>query len=414
MKKLLLSMICVTAVTLCGMSHEEREQEIERIHRGVTPEETRQIIRSSFELKKLGSTGGDIAEEFGKRKSDYLGYDSLPVFYEMLEETDDPSFMGAIVCSFYMIDGNNLASEGDSDALERTRRIIDARINAYTQDVGFMYLVLKGGTQDIEFMSQRQEQCDAMLKGYYIPLLATRASGTNIFGGARASLSVHEPPFIPSIANTGSQAVYVYEILKRYMEQEVTPKIPAEQSDSQPTVYEIRENHEIRLENGYASSKPLGGTPRKPSKRDSRWNHWNLAEETFAKMPDELLTMVVSFDEDGNPVSSVDLAKYGLSMPIIFPKPDKRNRGKGLSVAFPHDAEGWTPPPFTAPIVAILPKVDDTPEEKPATPQEVSSIVQATEKPIDPVPPRNKNLRWLGFLALVVFGGVAVWQIRKR
>ena len=45
------------------------------------------------------------------------------------------------------------------------------------------------------------------------------------------------------------------------------------------------------------------------------------------------------------PVANVDLGKYGLSMPVIDPRPDKRYRG-AYAVTFPHDSEGWTPPPF--------------------------------------------------------------------
>jgi hypothetical protein len=47
---------------------------------------------------------------------------------------------------------------------------------------------------------------------------------------------------------------------------------------------------------------------------------------------------VVSFDKDGSLVSSVDLAKYGLSMPVITPKPDKYYRGE-YKVVFPYEAD---------------------------------------------------------------------------
>jgi hypothetical protein len=47
---------------------------------------------------------------------------------------------------------------------------------------------------------------------------------------------------------------------------------------------------------------------------------------------------VVSFDKDGSLVSSVDLAKYGLSMPVITPKPDKYYRGE-YKIVFPHEAD---------------------------------------------------------------------------
>jgi len=44
--------------------------------------------------------------------------------------------------------------------------------------------------------------------------------------------------------------------------------------------------------------------------------YWGTAKDT-SQIPDELLTMVVWFDEDGNPVCNVDLTKYGLTMPEI-------------------------------------------------------------------------------------------------
>jgi hypothetical protein len=43
------------------------------------------------------------------------------------------------------------------------------------------------------------------------------------------------------------------------------------------------------------------------------------------KIPTELLTLVVWFDDGGNPVCNVDLAKYGLTMPEL----DVPNRPKG-------------------------------------------------------------------------------------
>ena len=54
----------------------------------------------------------------------------------------------------------------------------------------------------------------------------------------------------------------------------------------------------------------------------------------------ELRTIVVTFDEDGNPVSSIDLAEYGLSMPILTPNPDEHSAGlTPYIVTFPHEEE---------------------------------------------------------------------------
>jgi homoaconitase/3-isopropylmalate dehydratase large subunit len=75
--------------------------------------------------------------------------------------------------------------------------------------------------------------------------------------------------FIPSVANTGPQALYVRYLLRKARE---------------------------------------------------------MAERAPFKIPEELIKLTVSFDADGNPVSSVDLAKHGLSMPVITPKPTANDR----------------------------------------------------------------------------------------
>ena len=75
--------------------------------------------------------------------------------------------------------------------------------------------------------------------------------------------STNEPPFLPSVANTGPQAVYVYDLLKQAL---------AKYGDA-------------------------------------------------TNLPPELVTMTVSFDADGKPVCSVDPSKYGLVMPDFPPPP---------------------------------------------------------------------------------------------
>jgi len=180
------------------------------------------------------------------------------------------------------------------------------------------------------------------------------------------SLYLGRNTFFPSVANTGPQAVYVREILYRF---------------------------------------------------------WEMAGRDSAKIPKELLTMVISFDEDGNPVCSVDLAKYGLSMPFITPKPDPNilfypqleyfgsnyhvPYGIPYTVIFPHEQEeGWTPPPPPTPKAVEVPPPDPAPEtkqpnkEKPSAPPEKS--------------PTNKTFLWLAIFALAVFGGIVAWRKAKR
>ena len=55
---------------------------------------------------------------------------------------------------------------------------------------------------------------------------------------------------------------------------------------------------------------------------------------------EELTTATVSFNDDGIPVSSVDLSKYGFSMPVIEPKPAvPERRGALRTVTFPHESK---------------------------------------------------------------------------
>ena len=70
-------------------------------------------------------------------------------------------------------------------------------------------------------------------------------------------LSTNEPPFVPSVTNTGPQAAYVYDLLKQALAKYGEP----------------------------------------------------------TNIPPELVKMVVSFDADGKPVCNVNLSKYGLAMP---------------------------------------------------------------------------------------------------
>ena len=126
----------------------------------------------------------------------------------------------------------------------------------------FAYLAFKGDARDLEVV----KQFDRDTLG---AILERRVAGENIFGYDAEKLKplkfIGRPKtFFPSVANTGPQAVYVREILYRY---------------------------------------------------------WEENDKDASKIPQELLTMVVSFDKDGNPVCSVDLAKYGLSTPVIEPKP---------------------------------------------------------------------------------------------
>ena len=215
-------------------------------------------------------------------------YRYFPDIYQNIEQDfNSPDVTGDIIWNFFMLadlDAPNLASEGDREALDWVRKCIERfypqreslvfkhetighNVNGAWAQI-FTYLAIKGDGRDIALVSQYgNDELNALLK--------MRVAGVNAFDYDSSNLATtfinqlfQMCTFFPSVANTGPQAVYVREILYRYWE-----------------------------EHG----------------RDS------------STMPQELLTMVVSFDEDGNLVCSVDLAKYGLSMPIITPRPDRED-----------------------------------------------------------------------------------------
>jgi len=272
-----------------------------------------------------------------------------------------------------MANGESISSESDPGALEIMRKVLDTYpdyVGRFTMAGAAMeYVTWKGDASDIGRLPLVGDKASDNI---LVNILRTRVAGTNLFDnitirdefGNAVPLSAISsvggwPPFIPSVANTGPQAVYVYEILKRY----------SEKTESDPY-----------------------------------------------KIPAELLTMVVWFDADGNPVTNVDLAKYGLSMPTLDPKPDKHNPGDTQYTAtFPHDAEGWTPPPFDP--AASQPPTTPPPFGHPfASEGEGSPIGDSTPPPEQPqASPKSKALPVLGILALLAaVGCIAAWRFGRK
>ena len=220
----------------------------------------------------------------------FIGYDaSLREFrryYKELEtDIGDINKATEYVMTFARTDAMNLASEGLKEALEWTRKYValypPKETETYDREVEhflyeelirqqgfdvkrrqiFAYLAFKGDARDLEVVKRFDS-------GTLGALLERRVAGENVFGYDADKLKPLgflglPKTFFPSVANTGPQAVYVREILYRY---------------------------------------------------------WEENDRDASKIPQELLTMVVSFDANRNPVCSVDLAKYGLSMPAIEPK----------------------------------------------------------------------------------------------
>ena len=388
MKKILVMTLCMATVSIYGFTFKElnervREgkltgaeanelarQEVERIRHGVTSEEAKQIVRDSMDDLMNPPIIRDPVWGWGLYnylRPDALYDDALPEFYKILgENIDERSFALAVVDAFFMIDGLNLTSEGEREALEWTMKIVER--HGMSTELSKEYLARKGDADVLNALKQR---------GHTLPELEIRVQGTNIFKFMEGLNSWHppnpmvykNPRFIPSVANTGPQAVYVYEILKCC---------------------------------------------------------WEQAGQDFSKIPGELLTMAVWFDDDGNPVCDVDLAKHGLSMPVITPKPDKYNRGEGLSVTFPHEQEGLTPPVTTL----TPPPVAETDGESAAT-LAPSQGAETNGKPAPPTPviageakpdTRNHSRRdyfsslWMYIIAAVfaTAAGAGVWKTARK
>ena len=289
---------------------------------GTTLDEARQVIRESFEI--IESTQKDYESgiwdsELSKKQSQAFGairafrYDAFPALYEMLQnESENNRLLNLATSMFLNIDGKNPTSDGENEALEWSRKILAMDVTGTWREKDFIrfcssqYLTLKGNSvKDVELLQRRG---DVAWDG---KILAARVAGSNVLQSALPdSLMEYNwiPRFYASVTNTGPQAVYVHAILMKFWEQ-----LKAAQDEG---FYRI----------------------------------WDL----IAEVPEELMTMVVSFDKKGNPVCNVDLAKYGLSMPVIEPKPEKHLPwwDDSYTISFPEVA------------TASLPSADDAPPNR--------------------------------------------------
>jgi hypothetical protein len=271
----------------------------------------------------------------------------FPEYYKTLEEKfDDPRIVDHVIGRFAAVDGGNPASKGEQEALDWARKVAASEKHRDSFDA-LWYLALKGDAKDVELFSALSARYDLT------DILLARVAGTNV-------VMIYEPNFpdiYPSVANTGPQGVYVHRIIWRAWE-DMGPK-----------------------------------------------RSWDGARESVTKLG-ELRTMVISFDKDGNPVSSVDLSKYGLSMPVIEPKPTANDsRGTKRTVTFPHDTAVEPPPP---PGPGTPPPPEPDPLPPPAEPPPPEQPGQ---------PPADRNLLWPALLALAaLLGGIGVfyaWRKRK-
>jgi len=255
---------------------------------GATLDEARQVIRDYLEIEE--SVQKDIAsgirdsslsakQSQAWRAVEALRYDAFPAIYEVLQnEPENFDFIKLAMFRFLHVDGRNPASEGEAEAREWVRKFLERSANKLDEEnetlrfLSSAYLALKGNSEkDIELLQRWGDYRD------YGRILVTRLAGGNVLRRFPPVKDTSTPWFYASVTNTGPQAVYVHAILVKFCEQ-------------------------LRA-----------------AQEENVFSAWNLLEE----VPEELMTMVVSFDKDGNPVCNVDLAKYGLSMPVITPKPAK-------------------------------------------------------------------------------------------
>jgi hypothetical protein len=207
------------------------------------------------------------------------------------------------------------------------------------------------------------------LKGhstYEVDDLTVRVAGFNLINSVVPPYDPVSPTwfhFVPSVTNTGPQAIYVCEILRRFAQKLVEEK--------------------------------------------------ELKSEVGPKMfPTELLSMIVSFDKDGNPVSSVDLAKYRLSMPVITPKPDPN-----FAVT---DGFFYTDPTYNNTYTITFPHETGNTTETKKQNVETSNVAKTGRQPHEKEPPppeqpekslATKIFLWFSVLALLaVIGGAMMWR----
>ena len=247
---------------------------------------------------------------------------SIEEWCRILEEKfDDPELVSVIMKRLYARDGFDRASYGHPEALGWARRVVREKTTGYETSWAMWYLERKGNAKDIETLPYFQRD-----------ILRARVAGTNVINHIVLGYEGFAwTGCYPSVANTGPQGLYVSEILCQAW---------------------LNLETETRIGDG-GSPYPF---------RDQ------------SKIPPELITMVVWFDEDGNPVCNVDLAKYGLTMPEL----DVPNR----------------PQPKVA--TASLPLTDEA--------QRLEAVATMDA-------PQNRL--YLAILATLC-AGITVWLLRKR
>jgi len=259
--------------------------------------------------------------------------ESIEEYCKVLEEQFDvPDFrqVNHAIQRIYELDGWHSMSHGNPKALDLIRQLLREKLSGIApfkterefvdwigqvpkkngQGQGFSllaplrYLIVKGDERDLDLIPIPQ----------WREKLEMRVAGTNLINYFQQFIehgvvSSGMYDIVPSVTNAGPQAHYVLAILRQYW-QKMDP----------PTD-----------------------------------KYWGINKD-MSKIPAELLTMVVWFDEDGNPVCNVDLEKYGLTMPELDVPNKPKGNGKPSPTLEPKressDVEssgGFQPPEQTPP-----------------------------------------------------------------
>jgi hypothetical protein len=153
MRKTLIAIICMTAVSFYGQTPMELELR-ERIRReGITPEEAERIVYKCVDklVRMYKAEHDPLGDGFEYLE---LGCDAFPALYKILgdaEKMQDLYYAYEIAKAFWYIDGENPESKGEKEALEWTRRIVAVHTNSSAFYAG-RYLAAKGNANDISLL----------------------------------------------------------------------------------------------------------------------------------------------------------------------------------------------------------------------------------------------------------------------
>jgi len=319
---------------------------------------------------------------------------------------DDQKFREDIAFLLDVIDGGP-ASHGDREVLDLMREVV---ARSPVPGRAIEYLAKKGDESDIERLENVRE----------IRVVQTPLAHVNILYRVehlreRLSANVYRGvTFAPSIANTGPQAIYVREILRKARVQKAALK--DEIISRRKVVEEERDVKWMQIMSAYNSGEIT------LEELHAFREKWEQATTPFDEeldalgremIPPELLAMVVSFDEDGNPVCSVDLAEYGLSMPVIEPKPHQHDLpSTQYAVTFPHETEASAPTVPHATDTATEPAPDTATETGVVDAERATVIAGEAEQP-SPCRAWLHAVIGIGVVAAII-GGVVAWRRKGK